>query len=184
MNKHTADTILTQTFCVLFENTECIVKNKLYNTLRIYENKNLHRIVCHAINKDESLKEAWTYFVKHGKVKKNDNMTLKKQLELTMDFEYCHKCIEQCNSFEDSGPECLQRKLSNNFDLLDIDSLFESEAGPACKKPKLNSNELERIVSRLETDASLLCSIKENIFTSEYKNRIKIVCSKLNNIID
>ncbi|CAB3234895.1 unnamed protein product [Arctia plantaginis] len=186
MNKHTADTILTQTFGALFENTECIVKNKLYNTLRQYENNSLHRIVYHAINKDESLKEAWTYFIKHGKVMKNGNTTLKKQLEYTMDFKYCHKCIEQGDDFRDSGSVCLQHTLSNNFDLIDIDSLFEpeSDAEPACKKAKLNINELEGIVRRLETDASLLCSVKENIFTSEYKNRIKIVCNKLNNIID
>ncbi|XP_075981575.1 FIGNL1-interacting regulator of recombination and mitosis-like [Anticarsia gemmatalis] len=184
-NKHVSDSILTQTFSELFDNTDSIVRNKLFNTLREYKCNNLYRIVSNVVNKDEDLKEAWTRFIRCGSTKKYSSIDLREQLQSTSNFVYSHKCIEPVEELRNSEPLSLQKSLSNNFDLIDLDTLFEPEdAEPACKKAKLNINEAEEIISRLETDTLLLSKIKENVFTNEYKNRIKSLCNKLHNIID
>lgn len=185
MNKHLLDSILTQTFTELFQDTDLIVKNKLFNTLRKHRTNTLDRIVSKIVNEDNSLLETWGYFIRHGRLKKI-NIELKDQLLFTADFKYRHRCIENANESRDSGSVIMQKSLSNNFDLVDIDSLFDadSDAEPACKKVKLNINEVEQIIRRLETDSALLWKIKENIVTSEYTNRIKVVCNKLNNIVE
>ncbi|KAJ8717965.1 hypothetical protein PYW07_005895 [Mythimna separata] len=186
MNKHLVDSIRTRALSELFQDADSTVKNKLFNTLRKYRTDNtLDRIVSKIVNEDDSLRETWNCFKRHGRLKKED-INLKQHLECTTDFKYCHKCGQNVEEFIDSGSVKIQKSSSNNFDFVDIDSLFdgESDAEPACKKVKLNTNEVEQIISRLETDASSLCQIKENIFTTEYLNRIKIVCNKLNNILD
>uniref|UniRef100_A0A2A4JDL2 Uncharacterized protein n=1 Tax=Heliothis virescens TaxID=7102 RepID=A0A2A4JDL2_HELVI len=185
MNKHRVETELTRAFSELFHETDCTVKNKLYSTLRKNRSNALDRITAKIVNEDDSLKETWSCFIRKGKLKK-DELDVKEHLLSTIDFQYTHKCIEHVDEFRDSGSVKMQKSLSNNFDLVDIDSLFdtESDAEPACKKAKLNTNEVEQIISRLETDTSSLCKIKENIFTTEYLNRIKSVCNKLKSILD
>lgn len=185
MNQHLVDTILTQAFSELFQDTDVTVKNKLFNMLRKYRTNTLDRIVSKIINEDDSLRETWSCFIRHGTLK-NEEINLKEHLLYTTDLKYVHKCLRDVEEFIDSGSVNVQKSLSNNFDFVDIDSLFdaESDAEPACKKAKLNTNEVEQIISRLETAACSLCKIKENIFTTEYLNRIKNVRNKLNNILD
>lgn len=185
MNKHLLESILTQAFNELFQDTDLTVQNKLFNMLRRHRTNNVERIISKIFNDDDSLREIWSCVLRHGRLKKED-INLKKHLKCTTDYKYCHKCLQDADEFIDSGSVKIQNSLSNNFDFVDIDSLFdaESDAEPACKKAKLNTNEVEQIISRLESDSSSLCQIKENIFTTEYLNRIKTVCNKLNNILD
>ncbi|CAH0695940.1 unnamed protein product [Spodoptera exigua] len=184
MNKTAVDSLLTRAFIDLLQETDVIVKNKLFNMMRIHRSVRLDQIVCKVVKEDNLLRETWSCFVRRGRIK-NEDINTKEHLLLTMDYKYSHKCIEDSN-LRDSGSVKMQKSLSNNFDLVDMDSLFdaESDTEPACKKAKLNTNEVEQIICRLETDASLLCKIKENIFTNEYLNRIKNVCNKLNNILE
>lgn len=187
MNKHVADSILTQTFSKLFQDTDLNVKNKLFIMLRKYRTDVLDGIVSTIADGDESLRDTWDCFITHGRLKR-ENFELKEQLLLVSSFKYCHKCIENV-AVTNSGSVTMEKAVSNNFDFVDIDSLFDadSDAEPACKKAKLNSNEVEQIISRLEHDVTSLYEaslIKENTFSSEQKHRIKIVCNALNNIID
>lgn len=185
MNKHLVDTILIRAFSELFQDTDLTVKNKLFNMLRKYQTNTLDRIVSKIVEEDDSLRETWTCFIRLGRLKKDD-INLREHLQYIADDSYRHKCLPDVDDIRDSGSVSIQKSISNNFDFVDIDSLFdaESDAEPACKKAKLNTNEVEQIISRLEIDASSLCKIKENVFTVEYLNRIKNVCKKLNNISD
>ncbi|CAH0590187.1 unnamed protein product [Chrysodeixis includens] len=187
MNKHVADSILTQTFSKLFQDTDLNVKNKLFIMLRKYRTDVLDGIVSAIADGHESLRDTWDCFITHGRLNR-ENVQLKDQLFHVSNFKYCHKCIENVVAIN-SGSVTIQKSVSNNFDFIDIDSLFDadSDAEPACKKAKLNSNEVELIISRLEHDVTSLHEaslIKENTFSFEHKNRIKIVCNTLNNIID
>nr|XP_021190526.2 uncharacterized protein C1orf112 homolog [Helicoverpa armigera] len=184
-NKHRLETELVRAFSELFHDSDSTVKNKLYNTIRKYRSNVLDRIIAKIVNEDKSLKETWSCFIRKGKLKEGE-LDVKEHLLSSLDFQYTHKCIEHVDDFKDSGSVKMQKSLSNNFDLVDIESLFdtESDAEPACKKAKLNTNEVEQIISRLETDASSLCKIKENVFTNEHLKRIKTVCSKLYSILD
>ncbi|XP_035434927.2 uncharacterized protein C1orf112 homolog [Spodoptera frugiperda] len=184
VNKSAVDSLLTRAFSDLLQENDVTVKNKLFNMMRIHRSVRLDQIVSKIAKEDSSLRETWSCFIRHGRLKNEDN-NMKEHLLSAMDYKYSHKCIEDSN-LRDSGSVTMQKSLSNNFDLVDMDSLFdaESDTEPACKKAKLNTNEVEQIICRLETDASLLCKIKENIFTNEYLNRIKNVCNKLNNILE
>lgn len=184
VNKHVSDAILTQTFRELFGSKDSIVRNKLFNIIRKHKSNNLLRIV-NVVNKEETLGEVWTHYVRHGTIRNISCSEMKEQLVSTVDFDFRHKCMEQ-HDLRDSQPLSLQKSFSNNFDLVDIDTLFEPEvdAEPACKKAKLNNDDIDDIIARLESDTKLLCKIKENVFTSEYTKRIKAICNKLYNIID
>lgn len=184
VNKSAVDSLLTRAFSDLLQENDVTVKNKLFNMMRVYRSVRLDQIVSKVAKEDSSLRDTWSCFIRHGRLK-NEDINMKEHLLSAMDYKYSHKCIEDSN-LRDSGSVTMQKSLSNNFDLVDMDSLFdaESDTEPACKKAKLNTNEVEQIICRLETDASLLCKIKENIFTNEYLNRIKNVCNKLNNILE
>ncbi|KAF9818672.1 hypothetical protein SFRURICE_011718 [Spodoptera frugiperda] len=184
VNKSAVDSLLTRAFSDLLQENDVTVRNKLFNMMRVHRSVRLDQIVSKIAKEDSSLRESWSCFIRHGRLK-NGEVNMKEHLLSAMDYKYSHKCIEDSN-LRDSGSVTMQKSLSNNFDLVDMDSLFdaESDTEPACKKAKLNTNEVEQIICRLETDASLLCKIKENIFTNEYLNRIKNVCNKLNNILE
>lgn len=120
-----------------------------------------------------------------------------KELELVVNNNYTHKCIEttQTSITEhikiDSGELKAHRSIrvdseelkEGNFDLGDVDSLFDVSDGeePASKKMKLDFD-VDNLIGRIESDVEQLCQVKENIL-SEYKSRIKCVCDKLRNTV-
>lgn len=185
-NKHLAESLLEQSFKYLLQDDQ-VVRNKFFNVLRKKrQHKNIDNIVSDVIKKDNTLRETWNYFIEHGKLK-NVNINFQEQLRTTMEFQYCHKCIENRHVIQLSdGSVKIDKSNSNNFDLVDIESLFdnESDSEPACKKVKLNTNDAVEIIARLENDTALLCNIKENVFTFDDKVRIRKVCEKLLNIIE
>lgn len=102
---------------------------------------------------------------------------------------YEHKCVENAETIELGSSGCSKelKENSNNFDFADIDSLFGGESDceqPVSKKAKLtNEDRITDVISRLETDSSLLSSEKENVFSSDEISRIRAVCDRLRNII-
>ncbi|XP_034835624.1 FIGNL1-interacting regulator of recombination and mitosis-like [Maniola hyperantus] len=113
-----------------------------------------------------------------------------KQLNSVADNKYIHKCMQPDLDIQESiSMECIDinvqglRKSQTNFDLGDIDSLFEESDGeePKSKKAKLDFD-VDNLIVRIESDVEQLCQSKENIL-SEYKGRIKCVCDKLRNIV-
>ncbi|KAG6456759.1 uncharacterized protein C1orf112 homolog [Manduca sexta] len=180
-NKFTVESLLIHALKYLSKDTQDVVKFKLFSTLRgCIGSHNLHRLVK-VISKDD-MRDVWNTFMKHGVLKRSNNW--KEQLLTIKDYKYRHKCLE--SNMPDSKPEAMKKTCSGNFELADIDSLFENDSDqelPVHKKLKLNPNEADAIISRLENDVSLLCKVK-HIFTSEQKTRIESLYDQLRNICD
>ncbi|XP_028043214.1 uncharacterized protein C1orf112 homolog [Bombyx mandarina] len=135
----------------------------------LQNNKNVDRILRKLIREDPSL-----------------GIFLKTEIDdhilLTNNVTFHHKCVQNT----DVPLKSSKKTCSGNFDLADIDTMFEneSESQPVCKKAKLNYSEADVIISRLENDVSALCSIKKNIFTRHQLSEIKNICDKLQNILE
>lgn len=176
-----------------------IVKCKLLNKLSKYmKDLKMEKIISltysPGYNEDMIFKENWLYFLEHGTLKNHNKMPLKEQLYITMDFQYSHKCLETKNESVHSGDHIMvpSSNSSANFDFADIDNLFEtvSDSEPESKRIKyskdisMETNDTEEIITRLESETSLLCRIKENVFDVNAKKRIRKVCEKLRNIFE
>ncbi|XP_031765724.1 uncharacterized protein C1orf112-like isoform X2 [Galleria mellonella] len=179
-DEHTynVDCTIIETFKCLFQDSNVVVRNKLFRTLSHYaQHSNLEEIVSLAIRENHSLMEIWRQFVEHGTLKKYDYNDLKQQLMATKDFKHTHICLH--NNVKSTQAVC-KTSSSGNFEFADVDTFFnESDTEPVCKKAKLNTSELEDIICRLEMDTTLLCKLKENITEFEQTERIKNICDKL-----
>ncbi|KAM3963372.1 FIGNL1-interacting regulator of recombination and mitosis [Aphomia sociella] len=178
-NKH-IECMSSDIFKCLLQDTDAVVKSTLFRILLKYiEYSKLIDIITSAINDNCSLLEIWRHFVEHGTLKTYNDNDLKQILMTVKDVKYIHRCIR----YNENDTKVLSRESSKNFDFVDIDTLFnESDTEPECKKIKLDTNEIEDIISRLEMDASLLCKLKENLTDLEQIKRISNVCVKLQNI--
>lgn len=160
-------------------------KNKLYETIRSYcHNTRIKDIVSKVVNEKPPLREQWDYFQKYHKLPGCD-LSWKQQLLITAKVGYSHKCLQTSTVVELSGDSA---QGSGNFEFADLYAAFSIESGdpeqPLSKKPKLDMNEAEIIISRIEKDVSELASVKENVSISEYSNRIVAACENLKNILN
>ncbi|CAG9795774.1 unnamed protein product [Diatraea saccharalis] len=158
--------------------------NEIHKVARAYDNKHLDMRISSIISCDESLLEVWRSFIKNER-RPFDYTDLEEQLTSIGSYEYQHKCIEHRKTAKSVADDQTQNACSSNFDLADVDSLFdnESDGEPASKKVKFDSNKVDVILNRLEQDTILLCGIKENIFTDEHKRRIRLLNDKLTHVI-
>lgn len=186
-------TILFKTFCKLFTNslikdhldtnilintlkelkTESDVQNYIFSVIEL--NDDINNLVTQIFNKDSSLRELRNNFDEY-KTKLQNPIERKRLLENVSECIFTHKCIKN----DEIILKLQNARTSSNFDL-DLNSLFEPEHEPATKKAKLDTS-VERLLSNLERDVSLLSQAKENIL-SDHKNRIRTVCDNLRNII-
>ncbi|KAI5642998.1 hypothetical protein NE865_05039 [Phthorimaea operculella] len=185
VNKNLVEPLLTKTFSYLMEHSSSCVRNKFWNELRMKKNiTNIDKTLTRIFEEKPAIKETW-----HKLSKLPDYTYLKEHLMSGMCYNFSHKCVEKVENdsvIELSDTVSLaERADSSNFEFADIDTIFETESDPepASKRVKLDTNEAEQIISRLEKDVSLLNKIKENV-TSECKLRIRMLCDKLANIID
>lgn len=176
-NKIVANSILTQTFNNIMQDVDVAVKNKLLNEVcnPRHEAQRILEIV-----KNNSLRQIWN--ILSNQKQQHIQKKIKDRLELSMPLTYTHKCLEYEVIELGSTRTSIDNSKSNNFDLADIDTLFEDErdSEPASKKIKLNVN-IEQIICQLEQDALALCNVKEKL--NKYKNRVRNVCDKLNSLI-
>ncbi|KAJ0174062.1 hypothetical protein K1T71_010208 [Dendrolimus kikuchii] len=193
---------LVPSFRNIIQSDDPIIKNKLL--LMLYENIdqfNFNKIICKAIKDKFELKQTWLE-LKKCRILRKHYLEEKKILELS-NFEFTHKCIKGVVEISQSNNEIEISQSNNeieisqsnneieisqsgsNFDLVDIDTLFnnESDTEPQCKKIKLNRNETDDIIATLESNILTLYKTKENI-TSEHKSKIKQLYSHLQNIVD
>lgn len=179
-NKILADSILVQTLKNIMQDVDAVVRNKLLNEVCNPRNEAQNHKILKILN-DNSLRQIWnTLSVQR---QQNVQKEMKDRLELSMPLTYRHRCLEYEVIELGSIRTSIDNSKSNNFDLADIDTLFEVErdSEPASKKIKLNVD-IEQLICQLEQDVSTLCNVKENL--SEYKNRVRSVCDKLNSLIN
>lgn len=172
---------LVQSFRGIIQSDETVISNKL--ALMLQENVDhveLNRIITKAIKDQEQFKETLLKLKEYGHLKTHSVKTL-----CISSYEFAHKCIKEVNKVEQSNNDLEINQSGNNFDLIDINALFNSEndTEPQCKKVKLSPNEVDEVLARLEADVSTLHKIKENI-TSEHKLKIKEIYENLQNIAD
>lgn len=179
-NKTVADTILIQTFKnIMQQDVDTTVRNKFLNEVCNPRHETQNQRIL-KILKDNSLRQIWNTLTTQRQ--QNTQKEIKDRLELSMPLSYRHKCLG-CQVTElGSKRTSIDNSKSNNFDFADIDTLFEvdRDSEPASKKFKHNVD-IEEIIRQLEQDVTALCDVKENL--SEYKNRVRKLCDKLNNLI-
>lgn len=186
-------TILFKTFCKLFTNslikdhldtnilintlkelkTESDVQNYIFSVIEL--NDDINNLVTQIFTKDSSLRELRNNFDEY-KTKLQNPIERKRLLENVSECIFTHKCIKN----DEIILKLQNARTNSNFDL-DLSPLFEPEHEPATKKAKLDTS-VERLLTNLERDVSLLSQAKENIL-SDHKNRIRTVCDNLRNII-
>ncbi|KAJ2948425.1 hypothetical protein O0L34_g7666 [Tuta absoluta] len=180
VNKNFVEPLLIRTFTYLMEDTDSCVRNKFWNELRMKKNiTNIDKTISRIFDEKPVMKETW------NKLSKAPDYTyLKAQLISGMCYNFNHKCVDNNSVLELSDSVSLIERTSQNNEF-EIDTIFEAESDsePASKRVKLDTNEVEKIISQLEKDVSVLNNIKENV-TSECKVRIRMLCDKLANIID
>ncbi|CAH2217058.1 jg26708 [Pararge aegeria aegeria] len=171
------------------------ILNIISNILLIDESDNIKHQIFNIIISDDDIgkliipvlkdtKDTWEKYVEY----KNEYLDIEewhKQLDLVGDNKFIHKCMEtdtdvQEMEFNDNIDAL--RKTKSNFDLGDIDSLFEeSDEEPVSKKAKFDFD-VDNLIGKIESNVEQLCQVKENVL-SEYKSRIKCVCDRLRNIV-
>lgn len=189
-NKHSAATLVNESLrTILLQDcsNNTIVKNKLFRIVKTCDNKRLEQIITSVVAEDPVLQELWDNIL--FRKRECDKEKLKEQLMITSEFKYSHKCLDTRLEVDQNSEAVdeIQKTSSSNFDFADLDALFDNESDseqPVSKKIKLDGGEAEAILNRLENDTSLLCTLKENVFTSEHRRRIKGICEKLRSIVD
>ncbi|XP_050684619.1 uncharacterized protein C1orf112 homolog isoform X2 [Leptidea sinapis] len=105
--------------------------------------------------------------------RRNSILELKEELLLVSEGRFAHKCLSSK----------LETQEQNNFDLADIDSLFDTDGQePASKRVKLNLNEADDLLNKLEEAASELCAM--TVFSAPQRRRVSDVCNILRNICE
>ncbi|XP_053614173.1 FIGNL1-interacting regulator of recombination and mitosis-like [Plodia interpunctella] len=195
-NKSSVELLASESFLILFQ-SDVSVKGKLFVTLHKYmHDVKMDKIISLTMNQENVFRESWNFFLQKSKWSNFNKTNILEQLEITMKFNYVHKCLENESEllsfkkdidFNNSNFVQLERKSSENFDLVDVDDIFDndSDAEPTCKKMKYtNEAKASDIVCRLENDTLLLYKIKENLFDADIRRRVKIVSEQLRNIIE
>lgn len=172
----------------------CVFKRTIRTVINI--DLNIQQYVCNVLISDDDLAailmpilqdEENTLNIDGYKNKFSNFDEWAKQLDLAVYNNYTHKCIETTQTsileMEHLSIDSKELIKQSNFDLGDVDSLFEVSDGeePASKKMKLDFD-VDNLIGRIEADVERMCQVKENIL-SEYKSRIKCVCDKLQNIV-
>ncbi|XP_023948086.2 uncharacterized protein C1orf112 homolog [Bicyclus anynana] len=161
----------------------------------LLEHCDIQPYIFHAIVSDDNISKLLMPVLKQSKSnnfidfknKLSDIEEWHKQLDLNAKNKYIHKCIDNEHTDRQTfiGSEIQEniREKKNNFDVGDIQSLFEGTdiEEPLCKKAKLDFN-IDNLIRKIESDVEQLSQVKENVL-SEYKVRIISVCNKLRNII-
>ncbi|KAI8419991.1 hypothetical protein MSG28_008594 [Choristoneura fumiferana] len=190
-DKSQLEQLTMQAYCSILQNKDTIIKNALLKSLKHFSNhENFEYVVSLISSVDNSLQEKYALLLQASSQETKhwrNNLTSEESSHKSV---YAHKCVENAQIVELSSSGCSKelKENSNNFDFADIDSLFGGETDydqPASKKAKLTMvHRTADIISRLETDSSLLCSEKENVFSYEEISRIRAVCDRLRNITD
>ncbi|XP_045777637.1 uncharacterized protein C1orf112 homolog [Maniola jurtina] len=177
-------TLLTRTITIIFKGNNDLQE---YILSTIISNADISELVLPVLENTKCISEK---VVEYKNIMFNTK-EWQKQLDSVADNKYIHKCmqISDIDVQEPISMECIDinvqelRKSQTNFDLGDIDSLFEESDGeePVSKKAKLDFD-VNHLIGKIESDVEKLCQSKENIL-SEYKDRIKCVCDKLRNIV-
>ncbi|XP_063540889.1 FIGNL1-interacting regulator of recombination and mitosis-like [Cydia strobilella] len=181
-DKNALESLTTDAFKSIIQKSDNVIHNCLLTHLLKYtDHKNYEYVVAQVFSLDDSLQEIYSSFLQ------GTTHDIEQWNHLTSVYSsYVHKCIESpVVELLSSGSS--REKNSSNFELADIDSLFEgdSESEPVSKKAKYtNEGRLGEIITRLEADSLLLSSEKENVFSTEEISRIRMVCDRLRNIID
>ncbi|XP_045501785.1 uncharacterized protein C1orf112 homolog [Colias croceus] len=169
--------ILHDVFEKVLINADFALRQYVFNVIK---NSPLSKEFNNIVQQD-SLQDVLTEFNEY-KNTQNDIKMLKNQFENVERNVYTHKCLKSqvCNSVSERS------QSKSNFDLADIDSLFDNDSDnePSSKRVKFNVNEIEDLILRIEEESTLLCDLKENILSAEHKRRLSNVCVKLRNIIE
>ncbi|XP_038211573.1 uncharacterized protein C1orf112-like isoform X2 [Zerene cesonia] len=169
--------ILHDVFEKVLINTDFASRQYIFNVVR---NLFLSKEFCDIVQED-SLQDILTEFKEYDNIQNNMNV-LKNQLENVQRNDFSHKCLKSqvCNTVS------ARSQSKSNFDLADIDTLFDNDSDnePSCKRVKLNVNEIEALVLRIEADAASLCELKENVLSEDHRRRLSDVCVKVRNIIE
>ncbi|CAH0401204.1 unnamed protein product [Chilo suppressalis] len=186
-NKMEAEKIINKTFKKIIQDGDDLVKRSLFSEIRTYNSKYLELTINSIISGNQTASDVWQQCATNN-TKTFDYTKLRDELNLICNFKYRHKCLELGSDTKgkDVGfVDKIDNSCSSNFDLADIDSLFsgESDGEPASKRVKLDTEEIDSILDRLERDISLLSCIKENIITEEHKNRIRLLRDKLTGLV-
>lgn len=143
-------------------------------------------LILDMINNDSNINNMWSYNLENGKVEmKCMTREMEHDYGTINEFKFTHKCLAKPNN-DGEGNElnCNKESGTNNFELVITDTDSDTELQPTKKKTKLDStSDIDTILNRLMQDTMSLCSIKDNVFTSEQNKKIIYVCDKLRNIL-
>ncbi|XP_028164729.1 uncharacterized protein C1orf112 homolog isoform X1 [Ostrinia furnacalis] len=184
-NKHSITALVNESFrTILIQDCSKnnIVKTKLHRVIK-RSDKRLRQIISSLVADDPQLQELWDNSFRF----EEDKERFKEQITRVGKSKYVHKCIEILNYQESETVEEIQKTCSSNFDFADLDTLFDNESDseqPVSKKMKLDGGEAQAVLNRIEDDVSLLCTLKENVFTNEHRRRIRDLCEKLKCLVD
>lgn len=184
--KSQMDQLFNEMFKEMFADANFTFKNKLYEIIRSYcHNMRIKDIVSKVVT-DTLLHEQWDYFRKYHKLP-GCRMSWKQQLLVVDATSYSHKCFtsKQTNAIDELHSSDSARCSDNDFaELYTAFSLESDTDQPLSKKPKLETDEANLIISRIENDVSALANVKENVSISKYSDRVQQICEKLKNIVD
>lgn len=167
-NQCVIDSIFKDTLKLLLRDVEPSIKLYLLNTLSKYRNhKDFNEIASTMLHEEE----------------------LKNELKLYCDLR--DKCIStewqerltqsRCNEFTH---KCNQQTLDNRRNIeSDLGDFTAETDEPPDKKPKLECDEVDSIIERLENDSLILSLMEEITLSDNSKKRIADVIEKLKNIV-
>lgn len=176
-HKNNVDSNFTEAFTNLLQDSNDIVRNKLFGTLRSYiQNKYLDSTVTNIVRENDSLQETWMC-VRSGKY------DIRSKESIASVAKYTHKCLESKN-IENNTMKVQELKEANlddfYFDSGGSEMLVETETKePPSKRGRPNTHETDLIIRSLEENVSLLN--KQDVYTPDQLVRIQNACEKLIN---
>lgn len=185
-NLHIVEELLLEIYRNLFRETNYVFKTKLFElALQQAMNKKIEDLISKITNEDPELEKEWNNIQDCNRHKKH----VKNQLKETDFIQYTHKCLPSEDTLKldtcKSDSVKFETQSSDNFELIDIDGLFNQENEtdqPAIKKLKPNSCEVDSLLNQLDSHITDLSKL--NVPVNLYRDRIIVLSEKLRNVVE